>query len=319
MANNIQSRKLVITINNPKSVGLDHTAIKEILNKFSLNYYCLADEIATTGTEHTHIFLYSESPIRFSTIKNRLPIAHIEKAYGSAQDNRDYITKEGKWADTEKAKTSVAGTFEEWGQMPTERQEKAPAMTQLLEDIQNGKSNAEIIRENPKLAFRIKEIDMVRQTLFSEKFLKETRDVEVSYVYGTPGAGKTSGIFKGFPAQDICRITNYDRMGGVKFDAYCIQDVLVFEEFNSQIPIEEMLNYLDIYPLELPARYSNRVACFSKVFITSNIPLEQQYRSVQIDRPETWKAFLRRIHNIVEYLPDGSTNFIKKDGKLYGT
>ena len=32
------------------------------------------------------------------------------------------------------------------------------------------------------------------------------------------------------------------------------------EEFNSQIPIEAMLNYLDVYPLLLPARYSDRTA-----------------------------------------------------------
>ena len=316
MASNSQSRKWSLVINNPKLVGLDHEAIKEILAKFAPQYYCMADEIATTGTEHTHIFVLSESPIRFTTMKNRFPIAHIEKTYGSAQENRDYIRKEGKWADTDKAETSVPGTFEEWGYLPSEREEKAPMMAQLIQDIQTGKSTTEIILENPKLAFRIKDIDLLRQTLLAEKYSKEQRKVEVTYLYGATGVGKTYGIFSQFPAEDICRITNYRGSNGVNFDAYRCQDVLVFEEFNSQIPIEDMLCYLDVYPLMLPARYNDRVACYTKVFFTANIPLTHQYRGAQLDRPETWRAFLRRIHNVIEYLPDGSTVQRKKGGHI---
>ena len=96
MANNSQSRKWALVINNPLDAGLDHTAIAAILALFSPAYYCMADEIAATGTFHTHVFLYSPSPIRFATLKTRFPVAHIEKAYGSAKENRDYITKSGK-------------------------------------------------------------------------------------------------------------------------------------------------------------------------------------------------------------------------------
>ena len=317
MANNPQSRKWSLVINNPSSIGLDHEAIKEILAKFAPQYYCMADEIATTGTEHTHIFVLSESPIRFMTVKNRFPLAHIEKTYGSAQENRDYIRKEGKWADTDKAETSVPGTFEEWGYLPSEREEKAPMMAQLIQDIQAGKSTTEIILENPKLAFRVKDIDLLRQTLLAEKYAKEQRKVEVTYLYGATGVGKTYGIFQQFPAQDICRITDYSGQNGARFDSYRCQDVLVLEEFRSQIPVSSLLNYLDKYPLFLPARYNDRVACFSKVFITSNIPLTKQYCDIQRYQPETWRALCRRIDNILEYLPDGSTRIHKKGGKDY--
>lgn len=105
--NNSQSRKWTLTINNPKTVGLSHEVIVEKLKLFCPRYYCLADEIATTGTPHTHIFLLADSPIRFSTLKGRFPLAHIEKALGSAQENRAYIRKEGKWANSDKAETSI--------------------------------------------------------------------------------------------------------------------------------------------------------------------------------------------------------------------
>lgn len=304
--NNSQSRKWNLVINNPDTVGLTHEAIEDKLMLFSPRYYCLADEIATTGTPHTHIFLLSDSPIRFSTIKSRFPVAHIEKAYGSAQDNRAYIRKEGKWADSDKAETVVEGSFQEWGEIPTPKAEKAPAMAEVIEAIKDGKTTAEIVEDNPALAFRVHDIDSLRQTLLADKYMKENREVDVTYIYGATGAGKTRGIFAKHASMDICRITNYGSKRGINFDGYTSQDVLVFEEFASQIPIEDMLSYLDIYPVYLPARYSDRVACFSTVYITSNLPLGQQYVMEQIERPETWRAFLRRISKVVEYRADGS-------------
>ena len=304
--NNSQSRKWTLTVNNPQSIGLTHEAIEDKLRLFSPRYYCFADEIATTGTPHTHIFILADSPIRFSTLKGRFPIAHIEKALGSAQENRAYIRKEGKWANSDKAETSLPETFLEYGEMPTPKVEKAPVMAEVIEAIKDGKTTAEIIEDNPALAFRVQQINTLRQTLLAEQYMKENRNVEVTYIYGATGAGKTRGIFAKHSPMDVCRVTNYGSKRGINFDGYSAQPVLVFEEFSSQIPIEDMLSFLDIYPVYLPARYSDRVACFSTVYITSNLPLGQQYVMEQIEHPETWKAFLRRIHKVVEYRADGS-------------
>lgn len=314
MGENSQSRKWALTINNPLDVNMTHEAIIEILQRFSLIYYCLADEIATTGTYHTHIFMYSESPIRFSTIKNRFLVAHIEKAYGSAVENREYILKGGRWENTQKAETSVPDTFVEWGELPAEKEEEAPEMYKLIKALREGKDTMEVIDENPNLAFRIRDIELLRQTILEEKFSGENRKLEVSYLYGASGSGKTRSIYQDHDPKTICRITDYGGKNGVRFDAYHAHDILVFEEFHGEIPISAMLNFLDIYPLTLPARYSDRVACFTKVYLTSNIALEEQYHDVQYSQPETWRAFLRRIHNVIEFLPDGTTVQKKKGG-----
>lgn len=316
MGNNTQSRKWSLVINNPQECGLDHSAVVEILRKFSPAYFCMADEIATMGTYHTHIFLYSPSPIRFSTVKNRFPTAHIDKTYGSAKENRDYIRKEGKWAETDKAETKVPDTFLEWGDMPAEKEEKAPQMYKLIQEVREGISTANIIEGSPNLAFRVRDIDTLRQTLLSDRYASENRKIEVWYIFGASGTGKTRGIYERHEAKDICRITNYRNGRGISFDGYTGQDVLVFEEFHSQIPIEDMLNYLDIYPLSLPARYSDRVACYTRVYITSNLPLEKQYRNVQWDSLETWCAFIRRIHKVLEYRADGSVREIFYKGDV---
>lgn len=309
-----QSKKWLLVINNPQDCGLDHGRLKEILSLFRPLYYCMADEIADTGTYHTHIYLFTHSPVRFSTIKNRLPTAHMEKAYGTSRENRDYITKSGKWAGTNKAETSVAGTFFEFGALPTEAEEKSPVMHQLLQNVKEGMTTTEIIEQTPSMAFRVRDIDLLRQTLTAEKYAVENRPLEVSYLYGASGAGKTRSIYEAYDPRSIYRVTNYRAARGISFDGYHGQEVLVFEEFSGQIPIEDMLNYLDIYPLSLPARYNDKTACYTTVYITSNLPLEKQYRGEQWDRPETWRAFLRRIHNIIEFLPDGTTVQKKKGG-----
>lgn len=218
-SNNAQSRKWGLTINNPLEAGLDHKAIVDLLQRFSPTYYCLSDEIATTGTYHTHVFFYAPSPVRFGTIKGRFPTAHIEKAYGSVQENRDYLRKEGRWTGSEKAETSVPGTFEEWGEIPSENSEKNPEMSHLIDNIQAGMTTAEIVLDNPNLAFKVNEIDELRQVLLTKKYTPKFRQVEVSYLYGASGTGKTRGIFDKHPAEDICRITNYRATKGISFDS----------------------------------------------------------------------------------------------------
>lgn len=328
-----QSRKYQITINNPTEHGLTREIILEECSKLCLDYFCLSEEVGESGTPHIHIFIYRSSPIRFRTLKKAFPMAHIEQTYGTVAENRDYILKAGKWAESAKASTSIPGTFAEFGDIPTEPKSstsEGTTMEDLLDAVQEGKSTARIIQQNPKFAFRVKDIDAVRQTLLAEQFMEQNRSVKVAYLHGAPGTGKTRGIFAKHGAKNICRVTNYRLGKGVSFDAYYGQDVLVFEEFASQIPIEEMLNYLDVYPLMLPARYADRVACFTQVYITSNIPLEQQYSNVQRERPATWEAFLRRIQTVVHYESDSKVemtiqqwkennhDFIETDGNPQG-
>ena len=313
MADNSQSRKWQLTINNPSEHGITYDFINQQLLRFVPDYYCMCTEIGNiTKTEHIHVFVYSKSPMRFTTFKNRFPMAHIEKAYGSIKDNIDYIQKSGKWKDTTKEETIVEGSFFEYGVVPTELIEKDAVMGKLLEDIKDGKSIVEIIEENPKFAFRIKDIESIRQTYLNEKYSKENRDLIVTYLYGATGVGKTYSIFKKYGAENICRITSYSSsQGGVIFDNYDnSQNVLTFEEFHSQISIENMLNYLDVYPLRLPARYNNKVACFTRVFITSNVPFENQYAEYRLDlkKISVYQAWCRRVHNIYEIVRDVDGN-----------
>ena len=127
-------------------------------------------------------------------------------------------------------------------------------------------------------------------------------DLEVIYISGATGTGKTRGVLESNGYSNVYRVTDYKH----PFDSYNGQAVLAFDEFRSSLPIKEMLLYLDIYPIELPSRYTNKYACFNRVYIISNWSLEKQYKEVQKDDVETWNAFLRRIHKVVIYEKDGT-------------
>ena len=298
MARKQSSRKYLLTINNPVDHGYTHEQIRSILSEFpGLQYWCMCDEIGEQGTPHTHIYMVSANGIMFDTMYGKFYGAHIDKANGSNQQNRDYVRKEGKWQDDAKHETSLPDTFEEWGELPPDRTHKESQSEQIVQMIRDGMSNAEILTEIPTAYNKLTYIEQARQTLLHEENKNKWRNLDVTYLWGETGTGKTRSVMEKYGYSNVYQVTNYEH----PFDGYQGQNVIIFEEFRSSLKIDDMLKFLDGYPLMLPCRYADKVACYTKVFIISNYSLEQQYPNVQQDNPRTWSAFCRRIHK-VEYM-----------------
>ena len=295
MPRKLSSRKFQLTINNPTDHGFTHDRIRANLSESpGLLYWCMCDEVGEQGTTHTHVYVVFKNSVMFETLHKRFYGAHIEQANGSNQENRDYVRKEGKWLDDAKHETNLADTFEEWGELPPDRTRSETQADRIVQMIRDGKTNAEILEECPTAYSKITHIEQTRQTLLAERYKDEWRQLDVTYLWGDTAAGKTRSVMEKYGYSQVYRATDYAH----PFDSYKGQDVIVFEEFRSSLAIGDMLNFLDGYPVELPCRYANKVACYTKVYIISNISLEQQYPNVQMDNPETWAAFLRRIHHI---------------------
>lgn len=293
-----QANKYLITINNPREKGLGHDEIKHrlIMNFETLKYFCMADEKGETY--HTHIFVCFSSRVRFSKVKKAFNEAHIDQVKGSISDNINYIKKEGKWADSKKSETSIPGTFEKWGKEPKDSKGKRPDMEELYKMIEEGKSNAEILRENQDYILHIDKLDKLRTTILMDKYKGKNReDLKVIYISGKTGTGKTSGVLKEHEAKNVYRVTDYKH----PFDSYACEDVICFDEFRSGVFISDMLNYCDIYPICLPARYSQKYACYNTVYIISNWELEKQYEDIKLKDESSREAFFRRISEVWIY------------------
>ena len=300
MARSLASRKYQLTINNPKDHGFSHDQIKQLLCLFpGLEYWCLCDEIGEEGTPHTHVYLVFRNAVMFNTLHKRFYGAHIELALGSNQENRDYVRKEGKWLDDKKRGSNLLDSFEESGELPPEKIDGKKQSEAIYEMLKNGASNCEIMEAIPNAINKLPYIERARQDLLAEKHKKEFRQLTVTYLWGPTGAGKTRSVMEEYSYENVFRVTNYAN----PFDGYQRQPVIIFEEFRSSLTISEMLIYLDGYPTTLPCRYADKQACYTRVYIISNIPLDKQYPQVQIDSPETWQAFLRRINEDIHIGP----------------
>ena len=318
----VQRNAFNLTINNPIDHGYDHNSIKgKVITDFTtIRFVAMSDEIGEQGTPHTHVYLNFSSRVRFSKIKKAFPEAHIEVAKGSVEANVNYLKKEGKWADTKKAETSVEGSYEEWGTRPTQKGTKQE-LEELYEMIKNGYSNAEILAVNNDYIRDIDKLDKVRTIILQERFKNQRRmDLRVIYISGHTGTGKTRGILDTHGDANVYRVSDYEH----PFDGYSIQEVIAFDEYRSQIRLSDMLQYCDIYPIELPARYNNKFACFKTVYIVSNWALEKQYANCQNEDLESWKAFLRRIHEVRIYNEDGTIDhynsvqeYLKREEKFH--
>ena len=314
-SNPLSSRKWQVTINNPLEKGFTHEKIIEVLSgiRGKSLYWCMCDEEGDEcETLHTHIFIYRRGAFTWQQIDDLFPDCHRDNCYGTPAENRAYILKDGeKFHKDETGHYSYidsngklhegvnfTDTFYEFGECPVEHQGVSTSSQLVVSMIKDGATNDEIVDEVPSSYKDLEKIERVRSMYRDKKFASMWRDVEVTYIFGPTGIGKTRGVMEKYGYGNCYRVTDYKH----PFDTYDGQDVLIFEEFRGGLKHGDMLNYLDGYPLLLPCRYFNRQACYTKVYILTNIPPDNQYPGVD---SESIAAFFRRIGRVIEYKSDG--------------
>lgn len=315
-----QAKSYMMTCNNPADKGYTHSKIRELIKEIpKVDYYCLCDEIGLeTKTPHIHIYFHATQGIRHSTLRNKFPGIDIQEALGSAQQCRDYIRKEGAYLDSNKKETNLPETFEEYGTLPVSHQGKRTDLEKIYDLVKDGYTDSEIIEMCGSTAIRyIDKIGKLRHAYLTDKY-KGTRrlDLKVHYITGKTGAGKSRDILDEYGDENVYRVTDYQH----PFDSYQSQPVIVFEEFRSSLRLQDMLNYLDVYPVTLPARYSPKIGCYTTVYVVSNWNFEQQYEELQknIDQKTTYEAWVRRFNGQVkQYGDNGITIYSSMDAYLH--
>lgn len=312
------ARRWLVTINNPTDKGLTHDAIKDVMAHGQVtDYWCMCDEIGDEcETLHTHLYIVFQRPARFSTLRAKFQNSHLDRPNGTSAECRAYVLKDGPkfnkqpdgkyhYVDSKKQEhdgTNYSDTFEEQGELPDEHQGKRTDIDRLFTMIQDGLDNYEILSQSPAYMDKLTAIERTRQILIEKQYREEFRTLEVTYIYGPPRTGKTRSVMDEYGYSGVCRVTDYKH----PFDNYRGQDVLLLDEYRNGIKISEILPLLEGYPVELPCRYANKQACFTKVYIVSNEPLEFQYSNIRFDNPDTYKAWLARINRIRVFADDGT-------------
>ena len=250
---------------------------------------CGRETTPNTGKPHLHVLAYYTNAISMRGLKSRIAFSkgegRLEPQRGTHLQASDYCEKDG----------DIAFVV---GEIPTGENTPRSAWDLILDMVEAEATDTQIMRAYPAQYARCYGgIGNMRMTHLADG-LNTYHPVTVTYLWGGTGTGKTRSVLDGMVEhpRDVFRVTDYTH----PFDNYRGQKVIMFEEFRSSLPIEQMLNYLDCRRMELPCRYANKVSGWDTIYMVTNIPLEDQYRAVQDRYPETWEALLRRIHHTIK-------------------
>lgn len=271
-------REWFITVSAAK---ISQDELEESLSRYSA-YIGQLERGEKTSHLHFHVLLQNDSPVRFSTLKRLLKdVAHIEPLKGTVEQAILYATKpQGRVGDIFKR-----------GEIKVKQQGRRTDLEAYHRAIvEEGKTAGQVAIKYPRSFIYVRQLQALQHEVEAVKFSKQLRtDLRVSYLFGPPGCGKTSLMYKLYNPADFFRVTDYRN-----FDGYQNEKVIIFDEWAEQLPLGDMLNYLDIFPVELKSRYRNKWAHYNRAWILSNLPLEQWYLGEAETRR---KALRRRIHD----------------------
>ena len=272
-----------------------------------VNYVCFQMERGEKGGNlHLQGFMNFETAMYFNKVKHVFPSIRLDRCYKPSEYYRDYCMKQ---------ETRVEG-FDFWENKTWKDDLIAPTLDGFIKDVAEMKTITELKESHGKLAFiHHKKVEPYQQDLLKDKHGHQKRKVHVTYIYGKEGTGKSSYweyILKLDP-KNVFEVGDYDYTG--KYDGYTTQDVIVFDEFDSQVKLTQMNKYLEGRPYTyLPARNIPKLAIYTKAFVISNYPLDQLYRKERDNGKEpSYRGFLRRFDEII-YVPDWY-NFIWEKGQ----
>lgn len=245
--------------------------------KDECTYAVIGHEVCpTTGRKHIQGYCHWKSPRSLGFFSKTFGDCHVEKPRGTAQQNREYCTKDGK--------------FEEFGSIPV--QGHRVDWQQAFDDLKEGTPLVEILEKQPHLLPCQRALREVRNQLLKPVH----RNVHVTVLWGDAGVGKSRWAWDKYP--DL-----YTKPSGEWWDGYNGEKVLLLDDFYGWIRYHDLLRVLDRYPTSVPFKGGFVWAQWDTIVITSNKHPSLWYA-------DRWSyALRRRLHKIihVQVLDDGTT------------
>lgn len=270
-------RNFILTVNEK---SLEHyNEIKDYLtNLKGTNYYLCAEHIGQEN-KHYHIYVQFENPKRLSLKK--LYGCHIEKSYGSAQQNIKYVLAQ----DDKHLKLNITSeTIDEIGEP------KLRGGCYSIKDIEE-MTDEEIKLSVPLAMTKIAEHIKSKQA-YEIDLDAWHKEVEIFYIYGPSGIGKSQ------KAKQILKEKNYKTTNIVKCENGFWQGVgdsksCIYDDFrDSDLKAKEFIQFVDYNRQIMNVKGGTKINNYELIIITS---IQSPYM-IYKNMPEEAKAqWLRRI------------------------
>lgn len=284
-----RSRDFLLTIPRQDAPTASH--LQQIFTEVSvLSAVFQLEKGENTGYEHWQVFLRFKNQKRFTTLKSQLAkkglkTAHIESRKGTVEQAIKYCSK---------PETRLDGPYFFGDKIDTDTKKGERTDLQKLRDkvLIDGLSFDEIMLED-ETGSAARYVQYLRSLIRARDKRKTAsfRHLSVMYLYGPAGVGKSRWALENNSDKSCYRVSDYSH----PFDAYDGEEVLVLDEFDGSMPLTLLLNVLDGYCMELPARYENKYAKYTSVILISNRRLGDLYTYLIEDSPERLRALYRRI------------------------
>lgn len=268
-----KARAFQITINEIQN----YEKIKNYLMGLKLlNYFISCKEIApSTGKEHIHIYVQFNDKIKLSAKK--LQNAHLEKCFGTPEENYQYIIKDGNILDEwGEIRTNGNFTIENIKKMSKNEREKLPIqLYNIIEKIQ------------------IKEGNEMTLNDFEKK-------VKVLYIWGESGIGKTQLAKK--KIEEYMKNNNIETFNLLKYENSFWMGVnedgkiALYDDFrDSHMKPSEFINFIDynVHPMNVKGGYIKNK--YEYIIITSVQSPYNLYKNLTERDEEPKKQWLRRM------------------------
>jgi len=284
---NAQAKHWCFTINDSLQ-RFSYENVVEFLHPHA-DYLVFQKELGAEGTHHYQGYVEFTKALRLTQIQKLSNVIkpHWEKRRGTRQQARDYAMKDD---------TRVDGPWES-GQKPwSEKQGNSGARTDLAniaDLVKSGKTDNEIFEENPGATLvHLKHIQHLRMVFKPER----TTELEVCIAYGEPGSGKTRSFWALYPngwSVPVSRQTGW-------FSNYQQQREVLIDDYAGGIPLTNLLQILDRYPILLESKGSHVWWCPDTIIITCNVHPWGWYDYSQ--RQSSYAALKRRVSMVKHYV-----------------
>jgi hypothetical protein len=160
---------------------------------------------------------------------------------------------------------------------------------------QKGATFQQLLEANPSMV--VNHHAAVERVLRVYQKPEDRSHCQVFFFYGDTGVGKTHSI-RNLESDFVNSV--YVKLSGSKFwDGYEGQKVIVFDDLrDDEYKPQEMLRYLQKFAMSVEIKGSTRPACWTKVYVTSNVPLEQWYYGADAKTREAFMARFPRENRI---------------------
>jgi|GEM_PF-2196588 len=273
----------------------------------------VAELAPSTNTFHVHHVISCQNKITFAKVQEIFPHSNIEKAYGNAQQNYDYIYKQGR--HKAKKETQCCEPYKYGEYFGTDSDTIQTTCNSIFDQIDEmfdaGLTPMEIMKV-ARFAHHKNAIETAWASRNNEQMPLRLHK-QVWYHFGSSGSGKTTitaRLQKLMGAKNVCKCDSGKHMlEHYDYEKYVVLDEVKGDNAGSDdvdITFKQMLQLLDEYQLDLERRYFNKTFLPCEIHLTSIFAPENLYYCWGED---TVMQLYRRLTGIVYHWRDDKGNF----------